>query len=336
MKINRQELIEALTNIKPGIAAKEIMEQSTHFSFSSRSIQSYNDEIAITCAFQTGLKGAVKAAEFFDLINKYSAEELDIENGENCFIITVGKSKANINIDSEIKLPKLELNKIKTWTLLPNNFCEAIIFCSFSTADNITIPAMGCLNAEKEYIISCDNLRATRMKLDKRIKESFLLPVNPAKELVKANPTHYFLDDNWIHFKNENGLNFSCRIINEDYPPIGPLFDEIIKYEDNQKIELPEQLSEAVSKASIFAKNRLDKGGEITLKFTKNKLTCRGEGDLGWFEETYHLRYSGKAVKVNIIAEMLLDILNRFQTIIIGETKVFFKGENFDHIISLI
>lgn len=336
MKINRQELIEALTNIKPGIVTKEIIEQSTHFSFSPRSIQTYNEEIAITYKFQTGLNGAVRATEFFDLINKYSAEELDIENGDDCFIIIAGKSKANINADSEIKLPKLNLNKIKDWYPLPNNFCEAVTFCLFSVATDATIPAMGCLNADKGNLISCDNFRATRMKFDKRIRKPFLLPANAAKELIKSEPTHYSVSDSWIHFKNENRLNFSSRMISDDYPPVGSLLDEAYEKDDKQKIELPEQLAESVSKAAIFSKSRLDKDGEILLKFDKNKLTCRGEGDLGWFEETYRLRYSGKKKEVNIIAEMLSDILSRFRTITIGETKVYFRGENFDHIISLI
>ena len=43
MKINRSKLLDILQIIKPGLANKEIVEQSTHFIFSGENISTYNE-----------------------------------------------------------------------------------------------------------------------------------------------------------------------------------------------------------------------------------------------------------------------------------------------------
>ena len=47
MKINKQQFIEALELVKPGLAAKEIIEQSTSFVFRAGQVITYNDEVAV-------------------------------------------------------------------------------------------------------------------------------------------------------------------------------------------------------------------------------------------------------------------------------------------------
>ena len=45
MKINRKELLEVLSLIKPGLSNNEMVEQSTHFIFEAGEVYTYNDQI---------------------------------------------------------------------------------------------------------------------------------------------------------------------------------------------------------------------------------------------------------------------------------------------------
>ena len=48
MKINKKELQEALERVKPGLASRELIEQSTSFAFMRDRVVTYNDEISIS------------------------------------------------------------------------------------------------------------------------------------------------------------------------------------------------------------------------------------------------------------------------------------------------
>ena len=76
MKINRQELLKALTAVKPGLTSVEILEQSTSFVFKKGRVYTYNDEIAISHPVDKSLSGVVSAKEFYELLNRYTDKQL--------------------------------------------------------------------------------------------------------------------------------------------------------------------------------------------------------------------------------------------------------------------
>jgi hypothetical protein len=129
-KINRQNLIDALTKVKPGIAQKEIIEQSSHFIFEEDRIWTYNDQIAISQEFKSGLIGAVKADEFYKLLNKINDDKLEITNQGGQFIIQGKTITANIKIDPDVKLQPIQAPGLnaKGWQTLPEDFNEALAF----------------------------------------------------------------------------------------------------------------------------------------------------------------------------------------------------------------
>ncbi len=53
MQIKREELMDVLVRVKPGLANSEIIEQSTHFIFDKDTIRTYNDKITITHSFKS-------------------------------------------------------------------------------------------------------------------------------------------------------------------------------------------------------------------------------------------------------------------------------------------
>ena len=105
MKINKAELQRALEKVKPGLANRELVEQSTSFAFVRDRVITYNDEISISHPV-TGLEvcGAVKAQALYEFLNKIRREEIDVEWEENQVVIRAGRAKARL-VRQEVSYP---------------------------------------------------------------------------------------------------------------------------------------------------------------------------------------------------------------------------------------
>ena len=74
---------------------------------------------------------------------------------------------------------------------------------------------------------------------------------------------------------------------------------------------------------------------QIKIIISNGKVTCRGEGDVGFFEESIRTRYKGDPIEFTIHPDFLAEVLPHLQTAVIGESKILFSGESFDHVISI-
>ena len=138
MKIKKQELIKALEVVKPGLAQKEMIEQSTSFAFMEGRVVTYNDEISISHPVKDlDIMGAVKADKLYGFLNKVKAEEIDLQIDDSEIRLTAGKSKAGLVLQAEMKLPLDEIGKIGKWTKVPEGLLDAIKFASFSCSNDM-------------------------------------------------------------------------------------------------------------------------------------------------------------------------------------------------------
>jgi len=77
MNIQKEQLKKALETVKPGLAGKEIIEQSTSFAFMGDRVVTYNDEISISHPVEgLNLTGAIRAEELYQLLSKLKREEI--------------------------------------------------------------------------------------------------------------------------------------------------------------------------------------------------------------------------------------------------------------------
>jgi len=332
-KINRQSFIDALTKVKPGLANKEIVEQSTHFIFDNDKIWTYNDQITIMQLFESGFTGAIKADSFYKLLNKIPDDEISIssENGKIKFM--GAKIKANIKIDPNIKIQPIPVPGInsKQWEVLPDNFDDAIAFSAFSASRNMIRPELTCLYVVGENVIGCDTFRGTKFKLNSEMKHEFLLPANAAVELAKYNPYKVIAEDGWLHFINKEKTTFSCRTYpDEQYPEQIWNFFEV----DGEEVILPENFLEAIDRAQVLLTADFDLDRMVTLIMHDNEVICKSEGDYGNFEERADIEYSGEKLDIKVHPILLSEILKHLQKVIVGE-RLLFVGENFVHGICL-
>jgi DNA polymerase III sliding clamp (beta) subunit (PCNA family) len=336
MIINRKQLISILNIAKLGVASKEVMEHSTAFCFDNDKIRTYNDLIAVTISYKSDIVTAIPSKEFLEILSKIPDEEIDITLEENRLSIKGDKErKTTLNVSEDIKIPIIEVDKKAVWYDLPENFIETIKFCSFSTSKNsVYRPVFMGLYVNDNEIISCDMLRATIKKMNKKVEKDFLLPAYVVKQVSMFLPIQYTLDDTWIHFRNSNKALMSIRCIDSDekYP-----MEETKEFFNvtGDKITFPKEFKGMLERVSILAGEDAERDKFIVLELKKNKITCKGESEKGNIIEPVRVRYAGREMKIVTNPIFLLDILNHLDIVTIGE-KLLFEGNNFKHIICLV
>ena len=128
MKINKEQLQRALEIVKPGLANKELIEQSTSFAFMGGKVITYNDSISVSHPVEgLELEGAVLADNLYKFLGKIKKADVDLVVKDNEIILTTGKATAGLTLQSEIKLPLDEtLSERGRWQKLPENFIDHI------------------------------------------------------------------------------------------------------------------------------------------------------------------------------------------------------------------
>lgn len=321
MKVNRKELLNILEKLQPGLASKEIIEQSNRYILQSKCIRTYNDEVAVTYPITTELEGAIPSGEFYKVISKFPDKNITLETDNKEITIRGKKRRTKINIDITIELPNIKTD-IKKWNTLPKDFSDAISFCVFSTSKDATDPALTCLFISKDKVWSNEDVRGTVRTMKGEVKEEFLLPNEVVNALVKYNPIKYCIKKSWLHFANEDGSIFSCRTVDDDYPNI----EDFFKVEGTEII-LPKEFSSIVERSHLLqtAEEKL-----INVLLTKDRITCIGEAEVGKSKEWEDIEYDGPDISIYVNPIFLSQILTHLQTVTIGK-RLLFKGENFKH-----
>lgn len=335
MKINKSELQSALEKVRPGLANKELIEQSTSFAFMGDRVVTYNDEISISHPVkELNVTGAVKAQELYQFLNKVDKDEIEVEWEECQVKIKAGKSKAGLTLQEEIRLPIDEIGNIGEWENLPDGFMEGMRFCRSSCSKDMSNPVLTCLHVRQDgYVESSDGFRITRYTLNDALPiNTFLIPVSSVVELIKYNIKQIAQGYGWIHFKTDEGTIFSCRIFQDNYPAIAHILD----VSEGKEIALPQDMSNALDRAQVFAKADFSGDSLVAIYIADSKMTVSTESDSGWFEETIRIKYKDDPIQFKTNPIFLSEMLGKVRNCVIGKEKIKFDGENWVHIIGLI
>lgn len=330
MKINKNELLTALSIVKPALANKEMIEQATSFAFINGFIVTFNDEISIKHPIpDLQLEGAIKAEELYELLGKIKQNEITIEKQENEVILKAGKSKAGFTLQKEIKLPLDEIGAISEFNDLPYNFLEAVSFTSQSCSTDYSRPVLTCINIQKNgKLVGTDRFRLAEYDLKTEMPvDTFLLPVAAAKEIIKLKPTKIALNEGWVHFSTENGTVISCRILVGDFPDVAPFFNI-----EGDKLELPKNIEEILERLSPFAKRESRIDESITIQYKKNKIFFNSKNEIGWIKEQARCEYEGDEITFVIAPTFLQTIIKETKEFTVNTQRILFEEGNWKYL----
>lgn len=332
MKIQKNELQEALKKVKPGLAGKEIIEQSTSFAFMGDRVVTYNDEISISHPVKNlNATGAVRAEELYKFLDKIKKDEIDIEWKENQVKITAGKSRAGLILQQEIKLPIEEIGEIDEWKVLPESFLTAVRFCRLSCSNDMSRPELTCVYIHDNIVDSSDGYRISRYTLKEKMPvDDFLLPATTAQELLAYDIKEIAQGEGWVHFRTEETI-FSCRVFQEDE------FPDIEKFLilEGEEVPLPKKLTEALERAHIFTNKEFLSEALVQVKLKEGEMIISAKEDVGWFEEKLRMVYKGNSAVFKIHPDFLIDISGEVRKCVMQADKIGFRGDNWIHVIAL-
>jgi DNA polymerase III sliding clamp (beta) subunit (PCNA family) len=338
MKINRETLLQHLNAVKPGLAFKEVIEQSTYFVFMGGQVITFNDEIAVHAPLADGFEvsGAVPAKELLAILAKFSGDEVELEAGDNELKLRCGKSKAGIKLSAEITLPVDEIKIPESWTPLPKDFIDGLKACMPSVARDLTYPILTTVHITDDFAESTDNNKITRWDWGKGGdfgKEGLLLPIDAVTALVRFAPTDFDVDGGWAHFIDANDVVFSCRTSAGEYPDLTAHLD----IEKIGELEFPAALAEMLDRAGVFLSGATSGDNLVGVEITdKGLMTVRGEGDYGWYEESCRTKWLGSdGVKFSVHPAHLQAIFSVSKDAEISVDRIKFTTSNFTHVVAL-
>jgi DNA polymerase III sliding clamp (beta) subunit (PCNA family) len=333
MKIEKAKLMKALEIVKPGLASKEMIEQSTSFAFMGGRVVTYNDEISISHPVEDmDMTGAVQAEELYQLLGKLKSKEVNLIIKDNEIRLKSGKARAGITLQEEIRLPLEELGDFGDWVEVPGMLMEAMHFCMFSASTDMSRPVLTCVHvSDTGFVESCNNFRLTRYELGEPSPVGdFLIPVGSVKALVKYHITHMASGQGWIHFKSKDDTIFSCRVFEDEYPDVSGLLGVT-----GHTFTFPETLREVLGKAAIFSKREQFLDETVDVSILPGEMKVRSEDIVGWFEEKVPMEWDRDEVKFAINPTFLMDVLQKKAPCVLSKDRLMFQGKDWTHVVAL-
>lgn len=336
MKVNKQELLDALVAVRPGLAKKAVVEQMSRFIFTEVEVVTYNDRICISYPFKTDFQCSIAAEEFFKVISGLTQKSVELLFKNDKLVIKSGKVKASLSaFTAEDELEMLEVLELgsldKKWRDLPKDFTEGIFLCLFSASKDMSQLNLTCLKIEDDVIISSDDIRVSHYVMKESIGTSFLIPAESVSELVRFKITKFYLGDSWIYFSTDDGVVFCSKVVKGEYLD----FTQYFEFE-NVRLRLPVDLKQAVETVSVLAEGKFDIDKKISISIVDGKIKCRGEKEVGWIEKEIDIKFKREeSIYFEINPIFFSEILARTNVMLCGEDKVLFRTDSFTHLISL-
>jgi DNA polymerase III sliding clamp (beta) subunit (PCNA family) len=330
MKVSREDILTQLESVIPGLAQREILEQSDCFVFKNGEVMTYNEEVACRIATPLDITGAIKAPAFLTLLRKLEEATIDISQDSKGLIIKGKRKRATLKMEAEALLPIEEIETPDEWRPLPADFQEAISIVKETAGSNETKFHLTCIHLHPKWVESCDNHQATRYKCKTGVKESVLVRKTAIQSVIDLGAEEVSETKTWIHFRNANGLMVSCRrYADESYMDLIPILTV-----DGSPLVIPKALIEAADKAAVFSKENKDNDQvEISLKPGKLKIT--GKGNFGWYEEFVSARYDGDSLFFLISPELLQRICNEDGKCEVTDTRLKISNSKFVYVTCL-
>lgn len=331
MKINREELLAALTAVQPALAKTLVAEHSMSFIFIDNMVCTFNNELAVSHPIEVDFEGAVPGKEFYDLVRRLKTEEIELVEEEGHIRVKSGRSNAGLRLEeASLPLEELGMPDDEDYTDLPEKFIAAVEACLFSIGRDINKPILSYIHVHNASVTSSDNYRITRFDMGKKAAKTFpdalLISAVAAKSIVEYKPIEYALTDGWIHFRNDDGALFSCRrVLEETYPD----FTKFLSVK-GAEIEFPSDLDEILDRALVMCNDQ-----RVKVKIEKNKLTVATESDNGWFKEQTRIKYEGASNEFYMHPKFMRDTLKLNQKAVIG-AALKFTNDSFQHVVRLI
>jgi len=292
IEIQRASFIDAMKKALPGVESsngKVLLQGADTFVFSDGFVHTYNDNISVSSKLPEevkDLKGAVKAVDFFNLINKFTEDTIQIVEKEQKWIVKSGLAKVEFPLlePSILEYVKKLIPENYTPVDLQTDFFNCIKLCLFSSNHS----SLSGLYITPKNIVSTDEMRVNYIFCDTKFLEPVWISDTAIGQLIEfSNIKKFYISDKWVHFFTDDGTIFSCKKLNSSnypYKEIMKIVKEHEKTENDIEGKLPKNLQFAIDRASVLSMN-LESFSAVRLSFSKEGIVVYSERSSGKYTE---------------------------------------------------
>jgi DNA polymerase III sliding clamp (beta) subunit (PCNA family) len=320
MKIETKQFREIINELYKHVDNKK----EGKFLFDGKKALVENEQYAYEIPLETGIQIMVPVEELSKIVNKINDLKITIEVKDDFFLLKTKKTKTKISC---FPLTFFGNRKVENWEPAPDNFNEALGLTLFSASRDNIRPAFNSIHVNEKAVESTDNYRISQFCMSKKMNE-FLLPLRSAVLVSKHKTVKYSVEENWIHFKNEDDSIFHSKIIETKFPSIKKVFD---KYTDVEFFDLPQELSEIIDLVEVLAEGEHMLEKRILVQIEEGKIKCKAENETGWIESKTKINTKSN-VQFLINPYFMKEILKISSQAAIVDGAIIFKSENFKHL----
>ena len=328
-RINREEFLNELELAQPGLATREIIEQSSCFVFKDNRVLTFNDEVACSLKSKLKITGAVRAAPLLSILRKMNEDEVEVEVVGGALRIKGKRREAGVVLEAEVQLPVDRIDVPDKWKPLAPEVVEAIKLAQHCASNDESNFELTCVHLHPKWIEACDSFQLTRVKCKSGISAPTLVRRDALKHIVSLDVNEFAETEAWLHFRNATGLVLSCRRYNETYPDVSAL----LKFE-GKPLTIPKGLKDAADKAAVFSSEAVT-SNDVLVELRPGKVRVQGRGASGWYREIKKIVYDGPPIAFSIAPELLMEITEKHNDAEIAEGKLRIRGERWVCIVCL-
>lgn len=323
MKINRDEFLQSLESASPGVATKDVIEQSTAFVFKDGFVITFDDEVCVRVPSKLpkDYSAAVPAKPLLEQLRKWEEDEIDVEGLDGGLEIKgKGSRKAFFVADKDITLPVEHVER-PDWSKavkVDAEFSEAVKVVSACAKDKDESVEVCSISIHPGYVEGCDNTQLARWKVNTGVSDFVLVRKEAMKHLPSLDPTEFAETPGWLHWRNPAGVEFSVRktLPPEDFPDWGPFLKK-----EGEPVVLPKGLVEAAEKAAVFTVEDKD-ANLVRVDLKPGRLRIRGQGPSGRYEECPKVNYTGRELSFMVSPRLLAELVGRHHEALVSEKKL--------------
>ena len=334
-KLGKEELLNTLNKLRPGLASKPIVEELQHFHFCNDSVSTYNEDILMRATLKTGIECSVNAERFLKLLSGIRGEEIEFEKKKGELIIE-GETASFGLAYSELGevFGKIEGVEIKKPKKVEKEFIDGLRLCSFSASKDAGDLLLSNICVSGNSILSSDRARCSWFEAEEEYPK-MLIPSFSITKIIGQDFEKFACDDTWLHLIGD--VEFSCLLKGGDYP--SSRVKEFFPEEYPKGYDLPKELEGALGSAEVLMDKDFILDKEAKFYFEKDRLIVEAEKeDLGWFSEEIPLKDGPKKefmFKVNPVFMREVMKVSRDSKFHPAKDLVLLVNRNFKHIISL-
>lgn len=331
--VSKDQFLNALELAKPGLAVKEVLEQSLCFVLKDGLIISYNDEtsVRVPSGLPKEILGAVLANPLLEALRKVEADHLRVAVDEEAISLSWKRATITQALESDIRLPVNAVKPPGAWKALHKDFAEAVHLVQQCVGKDETKTALVCIYVTEGHVEGSDGYQACKWKLKTGVSEPMLLRKSSVSTLSTLGVTEISEGNEWVHFKSPRGAVLSCRRYQEEYPSEkhAPYF-----LQEGVRVQLPEKIKEACELADVYSKEHADHNlVRVDLKpGSPGKVIVTGEGLTGKVKQVMACNWSGEPVSFMIAPQVLTEIVGQHKEVQINDDIIKADGGSFVYV----